>query len=282
MKRSKPKESYTNMKPGFFASVKRSLDLFGFWKSFYLFLMLKVEEREFISSAKTKEEKKTKKLLLSKLKNAYSKVMCLHFPFQFVLIADFLLQSKNDGPIIECGAYRGGSSAQLSIIAKMTNRKLIVCDSFEGLPEPESRKDATLNVFHDERVHNFEKGDYSASLEEVKHNIAEHGCIDVCEFIPGFFNKSLPKLKEIKPSAVIIDVDLISSARDCLKYLWPQLQKNGYVFTHEAEYENYMRAIMDPDWWSENLKQAPPIVFGAGSSLSPLAEGLAMITKYYD
>jgi O-methyltransferase len=41
------------------------------------------------------------------------------------------------GDVIECGTWKGGASANLSLVCKIVNRKLKVYDSFEGLPEPE-------------------------------------------------------------------------------------------------------------------------------------------------
>ena len=117
-----------------------------------------------------------------------------------------------------------------------------------------------------------------AGQAEVRANIAAYGYPDVCEFVPGFFSDSLPGLR-IAPAAIVMDVDLISSGRDCLKHLWPCLVRGGCVFTHEAESDTYLEGLMDPAWWRENLGQCPPLVFGAGSSLSPLAEGLALFQK---
>ena len=39
------------------------------------------------------------------------------------------------GDVVECGCYACASSAKLSIIAKLLRKKLVVFDSFEGLPE---------------------------------------------------------------------------------------------------------------------------------------------------
>ena len=40
------------------------------------------------------------------------------------------------GTIVECGSWRGGTTANLSLVADIVDRRLIVYDSFEGLPEP--------------------------------------------------------------------------------------------------------------------------------------------------
>lgn len=271
-------DSYLKLRPGCFNTVKLSLKRFGLLRSLSLYFMLKDEERIFVKSAKSKDDKYLRKSTLSQIKTVYKNIMCLHFPFHFVLVAKFILDLDIDGPIVECGAYKGGSSTQLSVIAKNTNRKLYVCDSFQGLPIPVSSNDGVATIFGHSRVHTFKEGDYAAPLEEVKSNVAKYGCIEVCEFIPGFFNESLPKL-EVNPAVIVLDVDLVSSAQDCLKYLWPQLKKGGYVFTHEAESETYIKGLMDREWWRKTLGECPPVIFGAGSSLLPIAEGLAMFKK---
>lgn len=278
MENSVSEDSYKRLRPGFLCATRWSLKHFGLLRSISLYLMLKDEERRFVMSAETEEENRLRKSILSQIKSIYKSVMCLHFPFHFVTVAKFVLGLDIDGPIIECGAYKGGSSAQLSVIAKETNRRLYVCDSFQGLPTPNSPEDATAKIFSDSRVHTFKEGDYAATLEEVKSNIMKHAYIDVCEFVPGFFSESLPSLN-VEPAIIVLDVDLISSAHDCLKYLWPRLKKGGYVFTHEAESETYMKGLMDSEWWHNTLGECPPVIFGAGSSLLPIAEGLAMFKK---
>ena len=97
--------------------------------------------------------------------------------------------------MVECGCAKGGSTAKLSILAKETNRRLFVCDSFEGIPSlPDGMKEMTyegnLNVPDSVAF----EGKFSTPMEEVKANISKYGCIEVCEFVPGYFEKSLPKL----------------------------------------------------------------------------------------
>jgi hypothetical protein len=115
-------------------------------------------------------------------------------------------------------------------------------------------------------------------LDEIKQNIQRFGYIDVCDFIPGFFAHSLPTIN-VNPACVYLDVDLISSARDCLKYLWPKTVKHGLWFTHEAFLPTYIVGILDPEWWQTTLNDTPPIIFGAGSGLSECDEGLAYFRK---
>src|SRR5687767_4419901 len=79
------------------------------------------------------------------------------------------------GDIVECGSWKGGSAANLSLVCKITGRKLRIFDSFQGLPPPKAgdREGALYNP-----------GDYSGSLDEVKENIRKYGAIECCEFVP--------------------------------------------------------------------------------------------------
>src|SRR5206468_13103762 len=51
-----------------------------------------------------------------------------------LFLAEMLLNMEAEGEMVECGCYAGGSSAKLSLLAKILDRKLTVFDSFEGLP----------------------------------------------------------------------------------------------------------------------------------------------------
>lgn len=272
-----PNVLHREMRPGFFGAALQAVKYFGLTKAAALWLLLRAEESKFVASAATPEAKRLRAELLAQFKLIYRSILCLHFPFHFALVAKFLLDLKVPGPIVECGAFKGGSSSQLSLLARATKRKLYVCDSFQGLPAP-AKSEAKVKIFNDSRTHTYQEGDYAATLDEIKANISRYGAIEVCEFVPGFFNRSLPKLN-VRPAAIVLDVDLISSARDCLKPLWPRLRKGGYVFTHEAESETYMQGLLDKAWWRTHLKECPPLIFGAGSSLSPVAEGLALFRK---
>ena len=101
------------------------------------------------------------------------------------------------GNIIECGTWKGGSAANLSLVCKITGRKLIIYDSFEGLPD---------GKHGDREAKHYKKGDYCGTIDEVKSNIAKYGAIECCQFIKGWFDDTLPKLN----SAVLLaflDVD---------------------------------------------------------------------------
>ena len=166
-----------------------------------------------------------------------------------------------DGAIIECGTFKGGCAANLSIIAKMTDRKLLVYDSFEGLPE---------SVEADREGKNYNKGDFSGSLEEVKNNISRFGKIENVEFFKGWHENTLPNLnREI--ILAFIDVDLEASLDVCIKNIWPNLIDKGYVFMDEVVGTNYLAIFYSEKFWERNFNRHPPGLIGAGTGL-PLGE----------
>ncbi|MCH7525801.1 MAG: class I SAM-dependent methyltransferase [Planctomycetes bacterium] len=193
-------------------------------------------------------------------------------------MARFILDLEPEGPIVECGCFRGGSTAKLSLLAERTGRRLYVCDSFSGLPEAKDPADGVLMSLGEGPSYCLQPGAYAATLDEVRQNVRRFGCIEVCEFLPGLFHESLPDLR-VNPACVFTDVDYVSSARDCLRYLWPRLVPGGCWFTHEAMFHNYVSGIMDPKWWHNTLQECPPLMMGAGSGLSELAQSLAYFQK---
>jgi len=172
------------------------------------------------------------------------------------------------GVVIECGCWKGASTASLSLVCGLVGRRLIVCDSFEGLPEDDG--EAAHDYPHIRAFGYYRKGMYSARLEEVRENVARFGDPSICEFLPGFFSESLKALTEPIVMA-FLDVDLASSTRDCVKYVWPLLVDGGAVYTDDSCDMNVVRIWFDDPWWQEALgRQAPGYVgSGCGLALSP-------------
>ena len=169
------------------------------------------------------------------------------------------------GCLVECGAFKGASTASLSLVAALCGRELHVFDSFEGLPEPEA-EDRSHVVLNRQEIHTYEGGSYAGSLDEVKGNVATYGDIRPCRFHKGFFDTTLPTFNEPVVFAYI-DVDLVSSEKTCLEYLWPLLQDGSHVFTDEAHHMEIAGLFFDRSWWQETLGTDPPGLVGAGNGL---------------
>jgi O-methyltransferase len=165
------------------------------------------------------------------------------------------------GDIIECGTWKGGCAANLSLVCQIVGRKLIIFDSFEGLPEGDP---------NDREAKNYQKGDYCGHLEEVKTNIQRHGAIECCEFTKGWFADTLPALKTPVLLA-FLDVDLEASLDTCVRYIWPNLIDKGYLFIDEFVLVDYCALFFSEKYWSKYFNRTPPGLIGAGVGL-PLGE----------
>jgi O-methyltransferase len=168
---------------------------------------------------------------------------------------------ETPGDIVECGTWKGGCATNLSLVCKIVGRKLKIYDSFEGLPEGEP---------DDREASGYNKGDYCGPLEEVKANIQRYGAIECCEFIKGWFNDTLPTLKDPVLLA-FLDVDLEASLDTCVRNIWPHLADQGYVFIDEFVGVDYCALFYSEKYWSQHFNRTPPGLIGAGVGL-PLGE----------
>jgi len=161
------------------------------------------------------------------------------------------------GSIVECGTWKGGSATNLSLVCSIVGRKLKVYDSFEGLPETKQGEPlANANL----------KGAFSGTLDEVISNIKRYGKIECCEFEKGWFDDTLPKLNSPVLLA-FIDVDIESSLHTCVRCIWPNLIDQGYLFTDEAAFLEYVALFYSEKWWWKYFNRTPPGLIGAGSGL---------------
>lgn len=163
------------------------------------------------------------------------------------------------GVVVEAGCFKGASTAKFSLAAKYSGRQLIVFDSFCGIPPND--EDHGKNIFGDSV--NFPAGDYSGNLEEVKHNIDRYGQLDICTFHKGWFEDTMPSFSEPITTAYI-DVDLASSTRTCLRYLYPRLVEGGELYSQDGHLPLVIDVFRDKTFWREEVGCEPPFVDGLG------------------
>jgi O-methyltransferase len=202
--------------------------------------------------------------LLGRMRRNLGRVTSASGFLEQLFIVTRLLNLDVPGIMVECGTYKGGSAVNFSLACELVDRRLLICDSFAGLPQPsaEDKVHSTIDGMTDA----YEEGWWRGSLGEVRSNITRYGAIDRCSFVPGYFSDTLQKLTE--PIAVAFcDVDLADSLRDCLKNLWPRLVDGGVLFTHEAIQREIFSIFNDQSWWERELNCAPPGLVGGGSGI---------------
>ena len=173
-------------------------------------------EEEFINSdvgQKYDLGKSDKEKIIKRIKYALKKVdSATSINVHLELGKQILSLDKKEGFIVECGCYKGATTISLSIFAKIVGKKLIVYDSFEGLPS-DTDKFKDRNYPYLKLTGKYKKGMYEGNLEEVKENISLFGEIDLCNFRKGFFEDSMKTHSE-KIDFLFLDVDLVKSTKD--------------------------------------------------------------------
>lgn len=132
-----------------------------------------------------------------------------------------LAAAEVPGVLLECGCFKGFSSACLSHACALLGRDLVVADSFQGLPGETGAGEE-----------GYRPGDFRGGRQEVEDNVRLFGRIERTRFIEGWFRDSLPRFPE--PIALLwMDVDLYASATDVLDATWGKLDPRAVIFSHE-------------------------------------------------
>ena len=91
----------------------------------------------------------------------------------------------------------------------------------------------------------------------------KYGSIEPCRFIKGWFENTMPAFSE-RIVAAFIDVDLASSTRTCLKYLYPLLVPGGIIYSHDGDFPLVIEVFMDNDFWEKEVGSKKPYIEGLG------------------
>lgn len=193
---------------------------------------------------------------------------------QHIVVAEAILRVPRSmkGDVVECGAFNGASTADLSLVCAMTDRRLFVCDSFEGLPAPEEGEKYTI-MSGTKTYYCWQQGEYASEggLSAVMDVVSRLGEIEVCRFVKGYFCDTLcDTLKDMDTDSIVLvfeDADLPSSVRDCIIYLWPRLREGCRFYCHEPWSAEVVGLFYDKHLWNSELGIDPPGFWGSGHGL---------------
>lgn len=156
-----------------------------------------------------------------------------------------VLEDDVPGDLIETGVWRGGAVIFMRGVLKahrVTDRKVWVADSFEGLPAPDGEKyphDAPLKG-----VENYRE--LAVSMEEVKANFTRYELLDdQVRFVKGWFKDSLPSAPIERLAVLRLDGDLYESTMDSLTNLYGKLSVGGYVIVDDCNIPACRQALHD-------------------------------------
>jgi hypothetical protein len=135
------------------------------------------------------------------------------------------------GDLVETGVWRGGSCIYMrGILAAYgdPDRRVWVCDSFEGLPEHDGRYEADIG----DQFHTF--SELAISVEEVQENFRRYGLLDDrVEFLKGWFADTLGTAPIEQIAVLRLDGDMYSSTMDALEPLYDKVSPGGFVIVDD-------------------------------------------------
>ena len=143
-----------------------------------------------------------------------------------VLLIDVFF-NRIEGGVMETGVWRGGSSIFARGVMRtfmFGNTPIYVCDSFSGLPPSSGLDDGDLGW---DKTPFLEASDF-----EVAKNFHSHGLLDSnVIFVKGFFNESMPTLRnQVRSLSILrLDGDMYLSTVDVLYNMYDKLQIGGYL-----------------------------------------------------
>lgn len=193
----------------FFRKVAKKINNIHFFNYFYKYALpfLRIELLSYNGS---------RGLIFKKLEKIKREIPTLvSYSEAYMLYVLLRNVDKVRGDIAEVGIYKGGTARILSEIKG--SKKLYLFDTFEGLPGNDADQ-------------LFVRGDYKATLEEVKENLKG---IQNVYFYKGLFPQSATSLRSNVFSFVHLDTDLYKSTIDALGYFYPKMSKGGIIITHD-------------------------------------------------
>lgn len=169
----------------------------------------------------------------------------------YALYQSLLYISKYDikGDLVECGVWKGGSAMLMAYTlqqAGITNRKLYLYDTYEGMAKPgemdgQSEKDEWESL----RVNDSLNKMCYSPIEEVKANMAKTGYpSENIVYIKGKVEDSIPSTLPDGIALLRLDTDWYDSTRHELKFLYPLLSSKGVLLIDDyGAWEGARKAV---------------------------------------
>lgn len=161
------------------------------------------------------------------------------------LMSDVIIDGV-PGDFVETGAWRGGACIYMRAVLKVfgvTDRRVWVADSFEGLPAPDAKRYPSQDVGD---VHHTYKA-LAVSLDAVQENFRKYDLLDdQVRFLKGWFKDTLPGAPIERIAVLRLDGDMYASTMDALQALGHKVSPGGYIIVDDfGAVDGCRRAIAD-------------------------------------
>ncbi len=169
--------------------------------------------------------------------------------------AEYIVKARIAGDVVECGVWRGGSMmmAALTLLALGdTGRRLVLFDTFEGLPMPDKEKDVDLwgNSNYDEWTRHRRtdvSSDWAcASLDAVRENIKSTGYpMDKVVCVKGMVQDTIATYLPEAIALLRLDTDWYESTACEMRLLYPRLHEQGPLIVDDYGHLKGQRQAID-------------------------------------
>jgi O-methyltransferase len=157
---------------------------------------------------------------------------------------EYVRENEVIGDLIETGVWRGGATIFMKAYLEMydIDKKVFVCDSFEGLPLPD------VDKYPDDLGDKHYQVDFlRVSLESVKDNFKLYNLLDDnVIFIKGWFSDTLKNNNNVGDISILrFDGDMYGSTMDVLNNLYDKVSKDGVIIIDDYCLPNCAKAVND-------------------------------------
>ena len=168
---------------------------------------------------------------------------------------NYVLDNNISGDFVECGVWRGGSSMMMALILekrKISNRKIFLYDTFEGMSEPTELDRSFAGEEAKNLLDNQNREDANSiwcysSLEEVKRNLEITSFpTKSLIFVKGMVENTLDDVIPEMIAILRLDTDWYESTKKELEILYPLLQTKGVLIIDDfGHWEGAKRAVLE-------------------------------------
>jgi hypothetical protein len=157
---------------------------------------------------------------------------------RLMILLRFLIHAieKSNGPIAECGVFRGFSAVAMNMLVSKKKsdalNQIYLIDSFEGLSEPVEEDWILLNTNENKSAKGpaMAKGHFATPIEMVQKNFEN---VKNVKLVKGWIPDAFENLPEELWSFVHLDVDLYKPILDSLEYFYPRMNKGGIIINDD-------------------------------------------------
>jgi O-methyltransferase len=146
-----------------------------------------------------------------------------------------LLDADVPGDIVECGVYRGGTTALMARhLQKRGVRKIIhALDSFSGFKSDSVEAEIEHGLEADAR-----EAFRGTSPDYLRHKLKALGLAHMVRVVPGYFEDTLEAIPG-PFSLALIDCDLDGPVEYCLNVLWDRMSPGGSLIVDDYANSGY-------------------------------------------